>query len=353
MIRSLSKPASVVGLDIGRSTIKAAQASMGPKGPRLDGALCMKRQSVGGALEPGEGAYLVRAMQRRGIDAKRIVLVAGTEALISASITVPSPGSEIARDPIIKMELSRAHRLIPDTFECAWWDLPANASGASNNQAHVVALPHASVKPTLDTLTGLGFELAQTVPVSVALLSAAQRRPIDPRRLVAVLDLGVKSGHLVLMYAGRVVHERTLPEFNLQALSHRMSESLGTRSAVSHVALGHFGIRDEPEGAVACESTAVLSDATADLAEELGMSFAFISHLYPEAELGPLLLAGGGANVPGLVHALSRELELETAVITPGLLVQGETFGNEPNDPAVTAALGAALIVLHRTGAEG
>lgn len=334
---------SVVGLDIGRVTIKAAQITIAAKGPRLDGALCLRRTGQGGSLALAEGKRLARAMQRRGMSSQRLALVAPSEAVISSSINVPPPEGEVARDPIVKMELSRAHRLTPGAFEYAWWDLPASTSGKRIGQAHAVALSHAAMGTTLDTLDTLGYEVAMTLPVSVAMLAAAQRRPIDPRRIVAVMDLGANAGRLVLMHGGRVVHERALPDFNLRVIREALSASLGTTPEVTDFALGHFGLRDEPVGMVACETSALLNSALSALAEEIGMSFAFISHLYPEAELGPLLLAGGGANVPGLVHALSRELELEATVIAPGSLLGGESFGAESTDPAVTAALGAAL----------
>ena len=343
MSRRLKQSQCLIGLDIGMSSIKAVQVTQQSRGPRLAGTLCLARRQQGGALSEDESWRLQRVMQRRGLDAVQVALLASSEALISTNIAVPPADRELDRDPIVKMELSRAHRLLPDRFEYAWWDLPISASGGQTNQAQAVALPHAAVSATLEALDGIGLEVVRTVPVSLALLAAAQRRPIDPRRIVAVLDLGAKAAHLVLMHAGRVVHTRNLPEFNSSAIHAAVQQQLGVGARLATEALGHYGLSDQPEGRVASETTAALSSAASDLAEQVGMSFAYISHLYPQADLGPLLLVGGAARVPGLDQALSRELELEASVLTPAELCDNPFGLAEADDPTLVSALGAAL----------
>ena len=338
------KPAtSVIGLDIGRSSVKAVQVGLHDKGPRLDGCVCVERGSHGHAMTLDETQNLLRAMERRGLTAPHIVLVAPTDALVGGTMNVPPAESDAAREKIVEMELSRTYKLSPGTFEMAWWDLPTPASGSRIGQAHALGLPHSAVETTLAVLSELGLGVVRTVPGSLALLASAQRHPIDPRCIAAVLDLGSTRGHLSLMYAGRVVHERPLPDFNLDQLNHATCETLGVQREAASYALSHYGLSENPEGMVACQTATLLHDAVEPLAEEIGMSFAYVSHLYPEAELGHLLLAGGGANLVGLCPALSGILELQTAVITPKTLLAGDHFSQAFEDPALTAALGAAL----------
>jgi len=229
-------------------------------------------------------------------------------------------------------------------FEYAWWDLPTTTSGSGVGQAHAVALTHSAANQTLTTLAELGLQTVRTVSTSLSLLAAAQRVPIDPRRIAAVLDIGSRRAHLVLMYAGRVVHERALPDFDLAALRQRLVESLGINASLASRALGRFGINDDNRGAVACETDAMIHEAMAPLIEEISMSFAYVSHLYPEADLGPLLLAGGGANIDGLAKAISAVLEIDSMPVTPTQLLTGDGFGDAGEDPALCAAVGAAMI---------
>lgn len=339
---------STIGLDIGRTSLKAAQVTATDQGTRLDGVLSLPRSSVGASLDSDEVRGLCRALDRRGIKASQVVLIAPTDALVGGSINVPPTNVDVPRDKIVEMELARTYNLSESGFEFAWWDLPASSNGQSVGQAQAVALPHAAVADTLETLGKSGMETVQTIPASLALLSVVQRRPVDPRRISAVLDLGSHRAHLVLLHTGRVVHERPLPDFDLSVLRKELSESLGVDQDSAGMALGRFGLRDEPDGKVAFETTALLADVLGPLTEEIGMSFAYVSHLYPDAELGPLLLTGGGANLPGLVMRIAQTLELETSVISPSTVLTNECFGSEAGDPALAAATGAALI-----GSEG
>lgn len=334
---------SYLGLDIGRSSIKAAQVSLGEKGPALEGLLRLERTSRGGALSAGEAGRLVRALDRQGMRACRLVLVAPTDALVSGSLNLPPASKDVPRDRIVEGEVSRVNRLSPGTFEFAWWDLPPKQGGGHAGQAHAVALPHAAVRPTLDTLCALGLDAVRTLSGSLAMLSAARRLPVDPRRISAVLDLGSKRAHLVLMYAGRVVHERELPDFDMSSLRAEAVAALGVDERVAGRALARYGLHDEPTGTVACQMSAILAEAVHTLVDEVSISFAYVSHIYPEAELGPLLLVGGGANLPGVCEAIGEELELETQVMRPASLVKCDYFACVQADASMTVALGAAI----------
>ena len=342
-MRAIKSVACQIGLDIGRSSVKAVQIALHDKGPRLDGCVAIRRSSAGHALSLDEAQRLLRAMERRGMTASRVVLVAPTDALVGGSMTVPPADKGVPREKIVEMELSRTHNLSPGSFEMAWWDLPTPASGSRIGQAHAVGLPHAAVDATLAVLAELGLNVVRTVPGSLALLASAQRHPIDPRCIAAVIDLGSRRGHLTLMMAGRVVHERALPDFNMKQMNEKACEAFGVEPKIALHALSRYGLADHAEGMVACETTSIVSEAIAPLAEEIGMSFAYVSHLYPEAELGQLLLSGGGANLTGLDQALANQLELETHAVTPRSLLRGESFGTENEDPAFCMALGAAL----------
>jgi Tfp pilus assembly PilM family ATPase len=334
---------AVIGLDIGRASVKAVQVTLHDKGPRLDGCVQLKRSSGGHALEPSEAEMLLRVMERRGMTASQVVLVAPTDALVGGSMNVPPADTGVSREKILEMELSRTHSLSPGSFEMAWWDLPAPSSGSRIGQAHAVGLPHAAVEATLDVVAEYGLEIVRTVPGSLALLAAAIHHPVDPRCIAAAIDIGSRRGHLVLMTAGRVVHERALPDFDLKRIRDDASEILGINADLATHALARFGTSEQPDCMVASQTSSLVGEAVHPLAEEIGMSFAYVSHLYPEAELGQLLLTGGGANIAGLDQALATSLELDVHAVTPVSMLHGSTFGQESKDPALCMAMGAAL----------
>lgn len=342
-MRSIHPSASVIGLDIGRTSVKAVQVTLHDKGALLDGCVKVKRTSAGHSLELYEADLLLRAMERRGMTGTKVVLVAPTDALVGGSMSVPPADKGVPREKIIEIELSRTNHLSPGSFEMAWWDLPTPSSGSRIGQAHAVALPHAAVQPSLAVVAELGLKVVRTVPGSLSLLAAAQRHPVDPSCISAAIDLGSRRGHLVMMVGGRVVHERPLPDFDMKRLCADASEVLGVEADVAAHALCRFGLTEQAEGMVASETSSLVSEAVHPLAEEIGMSFSYVSHLYPEAELGQLLLTGGGANIAGLSTALSTDLELDVHVVTPLSMLHGSTFGQESEDPALCMAMGAAL----------
>ncbi|MGB0768392.1 MAG: hypothetical protein ACPGYV_11870, partial [Phycisphaeraceae bacterium] len=252
---------SVIGLDIGRSAIKAVQLRPSDKGPAVEGRLLIERSSGGANPTPAEAERLSRAMDRRGMSATRVVMVAPSDALVAASVDVPPMDSKVPRDKIVEMELCRTQRLTPGTFELAWWDLPKSASGATITQAHALALPHNAIEETLEILAGIDLNVIRTVSGSMAHSALAQRHPIDPRCISAVLDLGTTQGHLSLMYAGRVVHERGLPDFNPLDVRRQFASTLGIDEPTAKRAIGRYGISDEPSGSVACVSASLLGEA--------------------------------------------------------------------------------------------
>lgn len=333
-----------IGLDIGRDTIKVAQVVPGDKSLRLDGVALIRRTSQSSILGADEVEMLARVMERRGMMANQAVLIAPTNALVSASINLPTADADASRDKIVEMELSRMQGLAVGGFEYAWWDLPPSSGAGRQVQAHAIALPHDAMMPTIQSLGTLGIETRRTVPTSLALMATARHIPVDASRISAILDLGSQRTHLCLMYADRVVHERALVDFNLAAIHGELAESLQLDSVTTHQALAHYGLSDVPEGNVATQTTSVLSSAIEPLAEEIGMSFAYVSHMYPHADLGRLLLVGGGANMRGLGHRLNAILELDVTVLTPGQVLESSAFGMESADPSLTAAVGAAML---------
>jgi Tfp pilus assembly PilM family ATPase len=342
-MRGFSRSEQIIGLDIGRASIKAVQVTLRDRTPHVQATLVMRRTSAGHSLDWDEAQRLQRAMHRQGLTGSRLVLVAPSDALVGGSISVPPADKNVGREKIVEMELGRTNKLSPGTFEMAWWDLPTPAHGSTLGKAHALALPHATVEPTLHVLAELGLRVVRTVPGSLALLAAAQRHPIDPRCIAAVLDLGSTRGNLALMYAGRVVHERALPDFNLDELEAALSRRLGVGGDAASFAMSRFGLCDSPVGLVACETESLLAEAVAPLAEEIGMSFAYVSHLYPEAELGQLLLVGGGGRLVGLDRTIGEALDLEVLVVSPASLLPSEMSGDGCDDAALCAALGAAL----------
>lgn len=344
MIRRYTKRKSILGIDIGQTAIKAVQVAQAGDDILIEGAVKIARPDKRSeCLTLDEAMELRDTLERRAMHATHTILVAPSGGLVGSALDVPKAKDAVTRQRLVQSELGRAHRLQPGTFEFAWWDLPANASGVGLGQVHAVALPHQCVMPTIDALTSISRDTTRTIPQSLACLRVAQHSKVDPLQISAVLDIGSNSAHLTLYYANTAVHERRLPDFDLKKMQHAFAGSVRTQMATPADAMSYFGIRDETEGPLASATASLLENAAGELAQEIALSFAYISHRYPQAELGPMFLVGGGANVPGLVGRLGADLELQALCIAPDSLGRIDCFGAEAGDSAMTTAFAAAL----------
>ena len=104
-MRAIQTAKHVIGFDVGRDSVKAVQVSLHDKGPRLDGCVKLARNSVGHDLGLDETQRLLRAMERRGLTASSVVLVAPTDALVGGSMTVPPAESGVSREKIVELSL--------------------------------------------------------------------------------------------------------------------------------------------------------------------------------------------------------------------------------------------------------
>jgi len=333
----------LIGLDIGRRWVKAAQLSGKGAGRGAHALAVFDRRQPDAPVSENEAAYVVEVLRRRGFIGKRVVLAAPPSALVSSLLDLPPAKAGVPRERIIRAELSRVHKLPADGFSCCWSDLPSSANGGGGAQALCWGLRYTSAEPMLSSLTTAGLEVAGVEPASLALHRACRSMVPNDAQISAIADLGATSARLVLLYQGRVVHERALSEWGGGALVWALSEKLEAPDALAQRAMCRFGMAGaEHGGLLASETTGTLAGMLEEMVEQVSLSFSFVSHQYPEAELGPLLLTGGGSGMPGLAPALAEGLQLQVVPLTPGVMIEG-TADRASRCPSVVAALGLAM----------
>lgn len=339
----LTNRPGMIGLDIGRRWVKAAQLT-GKGASRSAHALAVfDRRQPDAPVTVGEAGHIAEVLRRRGFRGSRVVLSAPPGALVSSLLDLPPAKAEVPRERIIRAELSRVHKLAPDGFSCCWSDLPSSANGGGGAQALCWGLRYDMADAMLSALTSAGLEVVGVEPTSLALHRACRPMIQNDEQISAVADLGASSARLVLLYRGRVVHERLLPEWGGGALVRAISEKLEAPEVLAERAMCRYGMGGaEQGGLLASETTGTLAGMLDEMVEQVSLSFSFVSHQYPEAELGPLILTGGGSGMPGLAPALAEGLQLQVVPLTPGVMVEG-TADRASGCPSVVAALGLAM----------
>jgi Tfp pilus assembly PilM family ATPase len=301
--RSILNRALPIGLDLGSASVKA----------------CLKLQRT-----PGESLASVLervhdAMPRQGLCGTRVVVAPPPDAPIVGMFDVPPSDSGAPLDTIVRGELARSHKKSTESFELAWWELPASERHTGATTVIAVGLPHEQANPMLDAIEGAGF-VVEAVDIPASALARGCGAALLPEPSInAVLDLGWLRPQLVLLRGRRIVYQRELPEFGLEKLIAQLRARLRLDDEAA-IVLGTRLLMDEapaidPE--LQAQLELVQAEYTNRLARELELSLRYALHRYPGGTSTRLVLAGGGAGLSGLSGELRAALGCE--VLAPRL----------------------------------
>ncbi|MEM9413970.1 MAG: pilus assembly protein PilM [Planctomycetota bacterium] len=339
----MSRPGPI-GLDIGSDTVKAAQLIRNGEGFSAHALASFARREPGAPLSAREAVGIADVLRRRGFVGSRVALSAPEESVVRGLLDLPLKSTEESRERIVRMEIARVHRLPADSFTCCWSQLPAPTYNTGQQQALCWALTHASIDPVLSSLDSAGLKVAAIEPMSAALSRSCASHIPDWTRISAIADLGASSVRVILLYQGRVVHERRLTEWSGAKIADALSEKWSAPRPVAQRAMQRYGVeRGGTAGVLASETAGTIAGVFDEMIEQITLSFSFVSHQYPDAELGPLLLTGGVAGMPGLAGLLAQALQLEVVPVAPAALLSDCPQGDAASSSAAVAAVGLAM----------
>jgi Tfp pilus assembly PilM family ATPase len=369
-----------IGIDVGSRVVKAVQfgrdrwgggkwqvvaatqiprsevAQGGPSGPSPAGAggpasAQVAAQALGQSkpLTADEVRRLAGTLERQGFAGSDVVLAVPTDKLSTSVLDLPPRASQAPLEQITRMELARAHKVAPDSFEMGCWDLPAAARATKATPVMAVACTHADANAIIDPFEAEGFKARALDVRPAAIARACDALVGNPNTLTAILDVGWTAAALSLMHQGVVIYGRTLGDGGISKLYQTLANRLGLEDDVIDYLLGETGLGDAgPAGAAAARRGPV--DAGGLIAahfeaavEELKVSLTYAQHQYHETAVSRLLLVGGGACIPGVAAHLSKTLGVETRTAAPA-----DTAASAPAvagvcaSPALMLAMGLA-----------
>lgn len=338
---------SPIGLDVGGRQVKAAQLQKahGQSAWRLTAVSLFPRPRPGQDLTTQEAHDIAEVLFRRGFGGNKVVVPVPNEKLLSAVLDVPARTAAVPIEQIARMELARAHRCPPDSFEMGCWDLPAPARAKRNPPVMAVACAHNEANAMLDVFESAGLQVtALDVRASALARAAAPIVPTD-KAVCAILDLDWSSAMLVMLCDGAIVYTRALPDAGMRTLHEAVGRRCRLESEVIDFLLaGTDGNSTPPaDGAMPAEARGLVTSHLESLIQELKVSLAYVSHEYSDTPLTKLLLTGSGAGTPGLAGALARDLGVEPRVLTAAEVVEcPPEFLESASSAALMAAVGLA-----------
>ena len=287
---------------------------------------------------------LVGTLERQGFEGRDVVLAVPTEKLSTSVLDLPPRSSQAPLEQIARMEMARAHKCAPDSFEMGCWDLPAAARATKATPVMAVACSHADATAILDPFEAEGLNVCALDVRPAAYARACRALLGEPRSLTALLDVGWSGASLNLMHRGVVIYGRTLADGGIAKLYQTLAHRLEVEEEVVDYLLGESGVGDTAPQAAAdkrrgpVDAAGLIAAHFEAAVQELQVSLTYAQHQYHESAVSRLLLVGGGACIRGVAAHLARALGVEARTAAPADVA--------PAAPGVTAVCGSPALTL-------
>ena len=388
------KTRSAIGIDVGGRAVKAIQFGrdrFGDGAWRVTAAAEVPRDEVTqpaeagqpnpapqtrptASLTPPEVQRLMGTLERQGFSGLDVVLAVPNERVFSSMLELPPRSSNAPLEQIARMEVARAHRFAPDSFEMGCWDLPAAARATKQTPVMAVACTHADAALVMNPFEAEGMNVCALDVRSAALVRACE--PLLAQGtggITGIVDLGWGSATLSLMHQGVAIYGRTLGDSGISKLYQTLAGRLGLEIEVIDYMLSDSGLAARSGASAAHQDGAAhgpshgvrkaktATDAAGLIAahfeaavHELQVSLTYAQHQYPDTPLSRLLVVGGGGCIRGVTEHLRRTLGIDARSVAPTDVAScPEHVADKCTSPALTAALGLARFGLVGQAGEG
>jgi len=320
---------SAIGLEIDAHEFRAVQLINSPTGiSTLAWAIFPRRADVGPGEKNLPSADELRwagsILGRRGFVGNSISIAPPSDSCSSHVIELPPIESGAPIEQLARQEVARERRCAPGDFQIGYWSLPVKGR---TQETRAVACPRPIIEHMLDRFEDGGF-----VPVGVGLIELAIHRAgqvhseID-NEINASLHVGWSSSLAVLTLGDTVIYVRRIEHgasrvwdmaTGRYGLSPRAAEEVIHDQSQSDCVNGYTKIK-----------RATWSSLAAELASELDVTYAYVSHSFRTAPFGKIRLSGYGAANPVIDEHLDQILGIPVECAAPIALIQGIGHGPE------------------------
>ena len=348
----LSQPKSVIGLDIGTSSIKMVQFEV------TEGELSLVKAGLKEIELTDKAACLRELVRDLDLKRARVVSVVNCPESSTRKLLVPHmPKAEMAE--AIKWEM-KDH--IPFSIDEAIIDYEVFGEvmekGAKKHEIVVAASPEKTIDEHLDIVSQVRIKPSSITQVPLALKNLARRAGFKEDETVALIEIGGSATELCIFKGGSIEFSRKLPVAGgdiTKAMTGVLVSDMG------RVELGmdeaekikkECGIPKEGQTQMIDEkvSTAqvlsLIRPLVEKLSNEIGRSFDYYREESRGGMVDRVALFGGSAGLKGLAELLADDLGVEVEVGDPLKWVKvlaGAVGEREAISHRLGVAIGAAL----------
>jgi type IV pilus assembly protein PilM len=309
---------SLVGLDIGSMSIRAAEAGRTKDGPVLTnfGYAPVPPGVVQAGVITDEAIItaLLKELWTTGkFRSKRVVLGVTNPQVVVREMTL----NNLPRGEMRQALPFQVRDALPLPVEKSLLDFcPLEPPGTHETvRGLLVAAPKDAVLTAVHATERAGLHVERVDLASFALVRAASR--LD-EQVEAIVDIGARSTSVVVHTDGVPQIVRTIPRGGAE-ITETVAARLDVEFDEAEQVKCRVGMKSEEDP----ETAAVITAAVRPLISEINSSFAYLTSGERQTRVARLALSGGGSRLGGLRAALADMLGLEVAFVDPILRVRG------------------------------
>jgi type IV pilus assembly protein PilM len=313
---------SIVGLDIGSSSVKAIEIA--PKG-RDKG---FELRSLGVASLPNEaivqGAFLnssaivdavAEAIDNGRIKSKDVAVAVSGHSVIVKKVSLPA----MTRDELADQIQWEAEQYIPFDVNEVHLDFQILETSEGEGQMDVllVAAKRDLVDDYVQVITEAGLVPAAVDVAAFAVENAFEMNyTVDPDDVIALVNIGAQVVNINVVQNGTPAFTRDITTGGNQ-YTEEIQKSLSISfEEAERIKLGGGGT-DQSQEVVPREVEEAIRSVTDTVIGEIARSLDFFTATSAESRIKRVLLCGGGAAIPGLDVSFQERSGIDVEVMNP------------------------------------
>jgi len=339
----------IVGLDIGRDTIRAVEVENADKAKPV----IVRYHEVPvpeGAVRSGEvrevntvSSAIKRLWSTGEFKSKDVVLGMGNQRVLARDLTVPKMSQQQIRESLP----FQVQDMLPVPVAEALLDFYPISEGVSDAGPVVNGLLIAAIKESVLANVN-AVRQAGLSPVGVDLIPFALSRVLVrgqfARGTVALIDIGASTTNVVITTNGVPQFVRMIPVGG-DDLTKALMSRLEISPQQAEIAKATRGFTSAPVSSEAERRTAeVIHASTTELLGSLRNTINYFANSRQAEPIQAIILSGGGARLTGLAQALGDVTKIQILPAEPFRTVEvSKTAKPQVSEQSMTVALGLAL----------
>jgi type IV pilus assembly protein PilM len=333
---------TLVGLDIGSTTIRAVETRRGKNGPSIVrwGDARMPEGTVrSGIIQDHEAVTVAlrKLWSASHFGCRKVVLGLTNPQVVVREMSVSNlPGRKMRE--ALPFQVRDA---LPLPVERSILDFcPLEDPGtAATVRGLLIAAPKDAVLAAVQAVERASLHVTRVDLASLALLRAVAG---CDGQVEAIVDIGAQATNVVVHEDGAPLIVRTIPRGG-DDITSMVASRLGLPAAEADALKCRVGLSTDTDPAVA----AVIREAVGPLINEIRSSFAYVTAGERHSPVTRVVLSGGASQLVGLADELGRQLDLTVVAANPGARLndaaRGKQDGIEGFQSAAAVSIGLTL----------